>query len=251
MILDEIIRRTKKRVDLLPAEFPVNAARSHASLIDAIQNKNGRNAVIAEIKCASPSRGIIRRNVDITMMAGALADRGCVALSVLTEPYYFGGTGQDIARVKSAVSIPVLRKDFIIDERQIAESFALGADAVLLIAAVLKDRLPVFVGLAQEYGLEPLVEVRTRSEVKAALSTTTELVGINNRNLSTLKINRSATRLLSKSIRSAGRTIISESGMLTGDDIREMKPYCDAFLIGSSIMAHERPEKKLEEFVCA
>ncbi|MDD1699605.1 MAG: indole-3-glycerol phosphate synthase TrpC [Methanoregula sp.] len=251
MILDEIIGRTKKRVALLPAEFPVNVARSHASLIDAIQNKNGRNAVIAEIKCASPSRGIIRRNVDMTMMAGALADRGCVALSVLTEPYYFGGTGQDIARVKSAVSIPVLRKDFIIDERQIAESLSLGADAVLLIAAVLKERLPVFVDLAQEYGLEPLVEVRTRSEVKAALSTTTELIGINNRNLSTLKINRSTTRLLSKSIRSAGRTIISESGMLTGDDIREMKPYCDAFLIGSSIMAHERPEKKLEEFVCA
>ncbi len=122
MILDEIIRRTQKRVDLLPQVFPENGTRNKVSLIDAIQNRNGKNAVIAEIKCASPSRGIIRRNVDMTIMAGTLAARGCVALSVLTEPYYFGGTGQDIAKVKSAVSIPVLRKDFVIDERQIAES---------------------------------------------------------------------------------------------------------------------------------
>ncbi len=251
MILDEIILRTQKRVALLPEAFPENGTRSHASLIDAIRKRNGRNAVIAEIKCASPSRGIIRRNVDMAMMAGALAGRGCVALSVLTEPYFFGGTGQDIARVKSAVGIPVLRKDFIIDERQIAESRALGADAVLLIAAVLKERLPAFVDLAQEYGIEPLVEVHTGSEVKTALSTNAELIGINNRNLSTLRIDRSTTRLLSVSIRSTGRTIVSESGMQSADDIREMKPYCDAFLIGSSIMAHIHPEKKLEEFVCA
>ena len=251
MILDEIIRRTQKRVALLPEAFPENGTRSHASLIDAIRNRNGRNAVIAEIKCTSPSRGIIRRNVDMTMMAGALAGRGCVALSVLTEPYFFGGTGQDIARVKSAVDIPVLRKDFIIDERQIAESRALGADAILLIAAVLKERLPAFVNLTQEYGLEPLVEVHTGSEVETALSTNAELIGINNRNLSTLRIDRSTTRFLSDSIRSAGRMIVSESGMQSADDIREMKPYCDAFLIGSSIMAHKHPEKKLEEFVCA
>jgi indole-3-glycerol phosphate synthase len=174
-----------------------------------------------------------------------------VALSVLTEPYFFGGTAQDIARVKSAVSIPVLRKDFIINEQQIAESRALGSDAVLLIAAVLKERLPVFVDLALDYGLEPLVEVHDATDVKTALATRAELIGINNRNLATLTIDRSTTRLLSESIRSAGRTIVSESGMRSADDIREMKPYCDAFLIGSSIMTHERPEKKLEEFVCA
>ncbi len=251
MILDEIIRCTEKRVARLPASFPENGSRPHASLIDAIRNRNGRNAVIAEIKCTSPSRGVIRRNVDMAMMAGALSGSGCVALSILTEPYYFGGTGQDIARVKSAVSIPVLRKDFIIDERQIAESRALGADAVLLIAAVLNERLPAFVDLAHEYGLEPLVEVRTAEEVETALATRAELIGINNRNLSTLTIDRSTTRLLSESIRSAGRAIVAESGMRSADDIREMKPFCDAFLIGSSIMEQARPEKKLEEFVCA
>jgi len=251
MILDEIIRRTQKRVALLPSEFPENGFRCHASLIDAIQNSNGRNAVIAEIKCTSPSRGIIRRNIDMAMMAGALARSGCVALSVLTEPYFFGGTGQDIARVKSAVSIPVLRKDFIIDEQQIAESRALGADAVLLIAAVLQERLPLFVDLAQQYDLEPLVEVHNAKEVRNALATNTALIGINNRNLATLTIDRSTTRRLSKSIRSAGIMIISESGLRSADDVREMKPYCDAFLIGSSIMEHELPQKKLEEFVCA
>ncbi len=251
MILDEIVRRTEKRVALLPATFPENNTKANVSLADAIRNRNGRNAVIAEIKCASPSHGTIRRNVDMAMMAGALAGSGCVALSVLTEPYFFGGSGQDIARVKSAVGIPVLRKDFIIDEKQIPETQALGADAVLLIAAVLKERLPVFVDLAQEYGLEPLVEVHNAEEIETALATRAELIGINNRNLATLTIDRSTTRLLSGSVRSAGRTIVSESGMRSADDIREMKPYCDAFLIGSSIMAHERPEKKLGEFVCA
>ncbi len=163
MILDDIILRTKKRVALLPRDFPENGAMPHMSLIDAIRNTDARNAIIAEIKCSSPSRGIIRRNVDMAMMAGALASSKCVALSVLTEPYFFGGTGQDIARVKSAVSIPVLRKDFVIDERQIPESLALGADAVFLIATVLKERLPAFVNLALDYGLEPLVEVHTVS----------------------------------------------------------------------------------------
>ena len=251
MILDDIIRRTEKRVAQLPASFPDDPGRPHPSLAAAIRDRNGRNAIIAEIKCASPSRGVIRRNVDMPMMAGVLKTGGCVALSVLTEPYFFGGTGQDIARVKSAVDLPVLRKDFIIDERQIAESRALGADAVLLIAAVLQDRLPYFVDRALTCGLEPLVEVRTGDEARLALSTKTPLIGINNRDLTTLTIDRSTTRVLSEQVRVDGRLVISESGMRSADDVREMKGYCDAFLIGSSIMSHEEPKKKLEEFVCA
>ena len=155
MILDEIIRRTEKRVAQLPRSFHEDPSRNRVSLAEAIRNRNGRNAIIAEIKCASPSRGVIRRNVDMAMMAGVLKEGGCTALSILTEPYFFGGTVQDIGRVKSAVSLPVLRKDFIIDERQIAESRSLGADAVLLIAAVLKSDLPDFVDLA--------IELRSRS----------------------------------------------------------------------------------------
>ena len=251
MILDEIIRKTEKRVAHLPATYTDETIRDTVSLAAAIRNRNGRNAIIAEIKCASPSRGVIRRNVDMAMMAGVLQNGGCIALSVLTEPYFFGGTGQDIARVKGAVDLPVLRKDFIIDERQIAESHSLGADAVLLIAAVLKDRLPDFAGMALEYGLEPLVEVRTPEEVQIALASKAAILGINNRDLTTLTIDRSTTRQLADQVRQGGRLVVSESGMRSAEDIREMKPYCDAFLIGSSIMSHDRPEKKLEEFVCA
>ena len=251
MILDDIVKRTEKRVAQLPASFPEVPGRSRASLAGAIRNRNGKNAIIAEIKCASPSRGVIRRNVDMAMMAGVLKTGGCVALSVLTEPYFFGGTGQDIARVKSAVDLPVLRKDFIIDERQIAESRVLGADAVLLIAAVLKENLADFVDNALDHHLEPLVEVHTAEEADAALATNATLIGVNNRSLVTLGIDRSTTRLISEQIPRDGRLIVSESGMRSADDVREMKRYCDAFLIGSSIMSHDHPGKKLEEFVCA
>jgi indole-3-glycerol phosphate synthase len=251
MILDEIIRRTEKRVAKLPDTFPDPEISTHASLIDAIHEARGKNAIIAEIKCASPSRGIIRRNVDMAMMARVLVDGGCVGLSILTEPYFFGGTLQDVARVKNAVHVPVLRKDFIIDERQIGETRALGADAVLLIASVLGEHLPAFVEASFEAGLEPLVEVHSPQDINSALATRACLIGINNRNLSTLAIDRSTTRLLSEQVRLGGRTIVSESGMRSADDVREMKSYCDAFLIGSSIMADAEPKKKLEEFVCA
>jgi indole-3-glycerol phosphate synthase len=251
MILDEIIKRTERRVAGLPSTFPEGPRRDHVSLSAAIRNRNGKNAIIAEIKCASPSRGVIRRNVDMAMMAGVLEQAGCTALSVLTEPYFFGGTARDIGRVKSAVKLPVLRKDFIIDERQIDESRALGADAVLLIAAVLKRNLADFIDLAISNNLEPLVEVHTADEAAEALSTRAILIGINNRNLETFGIDRSTTRILSDRIRLKDRLIVSESGMRSADDIREMKQYCDAFLIGSSIMSHHHPGKKLEEFVCA
>ena len=251
MILDEIVRRTEKRVAHLPPSFPEPSGNNRPSLSAAIRGRTGRNAVIAEIKCASPSSGVIRRNVDMARMAGVLEGAGCVALSVLTEPYFFGGSGQDIARVKTSVAIPVLRKDFIIDTRQIAESQALGADAVLLIAAVLGKRLPEFVDCARDYHLEPLVEIHNAEEAEAAKATRATLIGINNRDLSTMLIDRSTTRRLSGKIRQNGRLVISESGMRSAEDLREMRDYCDAFLIGSSIMAQERPEKKLEEFVCA
>jgi len=220
MILDEIIRKTEKRVQNLPGSFPESPVRNRESLAAAIRNRNGKNAIIAEIKCASPSHGIIRRNVDMAMMAGVLRDGGCVALSVLTEPYFFGGTVQDIGKVKSAVNIPVLRKDFIIDERQIAESRALGADAVLLIASVLKKRLPHFVDSVLASGLEPLVEVRTKAEADEAISTKATLIGINNRNLSTFTINRSTTRHISEQVQREGILIVSESGMGSADDLR-------------------------------
>jgi len=251
MILDEIVSRTKKRVEKLPKEFPETNGSRHASLEAAIRSAQAKNPVIAEIKCASPSGGVIRRNVDMGMMAGVLADGGCVGISVLTEPYFFGGSCGDIAKVKGAVRVPVLRKDFVVDLRQVAETRALGADAVLLIAAVLKNRLSEFVDAVYAAGLEPLVEVHNADEIALALGTTAQLIGINNRDLATMTINRSTTRKLSELVRAQDRLVISESGMRSADDVRELRPYCDAFLIGSSIMADKRPDKKLGEFLCA
>jgi indole-3-glycerol phosphate synthase len=189
--------------------------------------------------------------VDMPVMARSLAGAGCVALSVLTEPHWFGGSVRDIARVKDAVAVPVLRKDFIIDARQVDETRALGADALLLIAAVLQERLSEFVDRSLDAGLEPLVEVHNEAEVKQALATRAAIIGINNRDLTTLAIDRSFTRTLSPGIRSSGRLVISESGMRSADDVRELKPYCDAFLIGSAIMSDQHPHRKLSEFVCA
>jgi len=251
MILDDIVCRTKRRVERLPVMFPEPMDRTHISLSAAIRNRNGKTAVIAEIKCASPSRGMIRRNVDMPMMARSLVAGGCTALSVLTEPHYFGGSVRDIAEVAGSVAVPVLRKDFIIDRRQLDETRSLGADAVLLIAAVLHDDLPAYVDYAFDCGLEPLVEVHTGAEALSALATRAKVIGINNRNLATLSIDRSTTRTLAGGIRAAGRIVVSESGMHSADDVRELRPYCDAFLIGSSIMSCDEPAKKLEEFVCA
>ena len=251
MMLDEIISETRKRVERLPATFPENPRTTHASLSQAIRSARGKNAVIAELKCASPTRGTIRAGVDIPSMAQAFVSAGCVALSILTEPQFFSGSVRDIPLVKDVVGVPVLRKDFIIDRRQIAETRALGADAVLLIAAVLGGRLPGFVDDAFDEGLEPLVEVHTPADVKIARSTRADIIGINNRDLATLAVDLSTTRALSPLVRSAGRIVVCESGIASAGDVRDLRPFCDAFLIGTSIMAHDTPGKKLEEFVCA
>ena len=145
----------------------------------------------------------------------------------------------------------MLRKDFIIDPRQLEETRSLGADAVLLIAAILGDRLNGFVERAMALGLEPLVEVHTRREAEIALATGAELIGVNNRDLQTMKIDLGTTLALGPGIRGAGRQVISESGIRTPGDIRALRPACNAFLIGTSIMASEDPRKALEEFVCA
>ena len=251
MMLDSIISETRKRVDRLPVSFPKNPRDTHASLSRAIRSARGKNAVIAELKCASPTRGTIRSDVDLASMAKTFVSAGCVALSVLTEPHFFAGSVRDIPLVKDVVGVPVLRKDFIIDRRQIAETRALGADAVLLITAVLGGRLPGFVDDAFDEGLEPLVEVHTHADVEIAQSTRADIIGINNRDLSTLAVDLSTTRVLSPLVRSAGRIVVCESGIASAGDVRDLRPFCDAYLIGTSIMAHDTPEKKLEEFVCA
>lgn len=251
MILDEILEATGERIRALRGRSFTLPARRHRSLSAAIGHAPGRNAIIAEVKFSSPSRGRIRAPVPPEQIAQDLIRGGCCALSVLTEPAFFGGSPDSLARVRRAVEVPVLRKDFIIDPVQIDETGSLGADAVLLIASLLGDRLPEFVERAHALGIEPLVEVHTPEEADAALGTGASLIGVNNRDLRTLEIDLSATRTLGPGIRKAGRQVVSESGIGTPEDIRALRSFCDAFLIGSSLMASEDPARTLEGFVCA
>jgi indole-3-glycerol phosphate synthase len=252
VILDQVIRATAGRVAGLPrnpGEFPLK--RDHHSLHAVLGRRGGRNAIIAEIKFASPSRGNIREEIDPAGLAVGMASAGSAALSVLTEPYFFHGRTEFIPIIRARVTVPILRKDFIIDERQLVESRMLGADAVLLIARVLGDGLPDMVDAAFAYGLEPLVEVHTADEVKAALGTATRMVGINNRNLNTFRIDLSTTLRLAPLVREAGLVVVSESGFLWPCDVRGLRHLADGYLIGSAIMAAQDPQKALEGFVFA
>ncbi len=249
MILDDIVRTTALRIREPAHGGEINY--SPLSLKEAITSVQGRHAVIAEIKFSSPSRGVIRERTSPGEIAEEYQRGGCAAISVLTEPEYFGGWPEDIAAVKSAVSLPVLRKDFIIDMRQIAETRALGADAVLLIASLLGERLGDFVCAAYAEGLEPLVEVHTPAEVALALASGAEIIGINNRDLRTMEVRPETTAALAGSIRDAGRIVVSMSGILGPDDIRRLAPHADAFLAGTALMSAEDPRTMLEELVCA
>jgi indole-3-glycerol phosphate synthase len=251
MILDEILETTRERVRALDGRsFPAPVG-GRRSLAGAIRGAAGRNAIIAELKFSSPTRGVIRPPTAPDLVARDLVAGGCCALSVLTEPHFFGGSPDSIDRVRRAVEVPVLRKDFIIDPLQLEETRSLGADAVLLIASLLGERLPGFVEKALALGLEPLVEVRTRKEAGTALTTGAELIGVNNRNLQTMELDLSTTLALGPMIRRAGRTVVSESGICVPGDIRTLRQACDAFLIGTSVMASEDPGKALEDLVCA
>jgi indole-3-glycerol phosphate synthase len=265
MILEKIVQASTLRAQTLPypgLQNPKNQSvfsdlsnRQVISLHDAIvrthTKKREKNAIIAEIKPASPSRGHIRAITDPVAVAKELVKNGCCAISVITEPAFFQGNIATIQAIRGSVQVPILRKDFIVDLRQIKETRQIGADAVLLIAAVLKDRLSEFVDATMDQGLEPLVEVHTRQEVRSALDTSAVLIGVNNRNLKTLKTDISMTCRLSPLIREAGRKVIAESGVIWPCDIRTLRPYADGFLIGSSIMAAQDPGKRLEGFVSA
>jgi indole-3-glycerol phosphate synthase len=251
MILTRILEHAEERAGQLKEIPPIERYQENLSLKMAIQTVTDRNAVIAELKYASPSRGSIRKGPPPEILAQELIDGGCAALSVLTEPHFFGGDCDYIRRVKAISRVPVLRKDFIIDVRQLYETKTLNADAVLLIAAILRDRLPAFVDLSRNLGLEPLVETHNEQEVILALSTDAELIGINNRDLKMMKIDLRTTKRLSRLIDREDRVVVSESGVVWPYDIRHLNPYCDAFLIGSSIMASQNPRKRLEGFVYA
>jgi indole-3-glycerol phosphate synthase len=253
MILDQVLQATAARVAGLPGveEYPLPSQKKYCSLSSSLRQKGLGNRIISEIKFASPSSGTIRSAGDPMTFARDFAHAGAAALSILTEPVFFHGDPAFIPAIRPHVEIPLLRKDFIIDERQLAESRALGADAILLIAGVLGDSLDDMVDSALAYGLEPLVEVHCREEANAVLSTNTRLAGINNRDLRTMRTDLSLTMRLAPSLQQAGLTVVSESGVIWPCDIRTLRPFADAFLIGTAIMRSPDPVQRLEGFVRA
>ncbi len=210
-----------------------------------------RTKIIAEVKKASPSEGKIKE-VNPEEQAKLYEKAGATAISVLTEKHYFNGSLEDLERVRKAVSLPILRKDFTIHEVHILEAKAYGADIVLLIVRMLSDdELKRLIRFARELSLFPLVEVFTLEEVKRAIDAGAEIIGINNRDLQTFRIDLNTTKELAPKAKELGaRFVISESGISRREEILELMNYqVDAFLIGTSLMKSEDPYRKLRELL--
>lgn len=216
--------------------------------VAAIRQKmeNGQSAVIAEIKRASPSKGVIRADFRPADIARSYAEHGAACLSVLTDRQYFQGAPEYLQAARAACTLPVLRKDFLIDAYQVAEARAMGADAILLIAAALD--LPQMQALerqAMDYGMAVLVEVHDGLELEAALQLQTPLLGINNRNLRTFEVSLETTLRLLPRI-PAERIVVTESGILSrGDVIRMRENDVHAFLVGEAFMRAPEPGEAL------
>ena len=246
MILDAIIASSHRRAAALPDTFAYEVF-SQRSLKRALLSRSP--AVIGEVKYASP-KGATGATLPPGRLAAAMAAGGAVAISVLTEPTVFAGDPSFIGEVRRHVSLPILRKDILVHQRQIRESRALGADAVLLIASVLGDDLPVFVDSAIECGLEPLVEVGSAAEADDAIATRAVLIGINNRDLRTLRIDLSSSARIAPVIRAAGRIPIAMSGISTPAEVEEAMKTCMGVLIGRSIASAADPREAMEVFAC-
>jgi indole-3-glycerol phosphate synthase len=249
MILEQILAATRERVSLLPPAFPVTPPSPIRSLCQAIQSASGINPIIGELKCSSPTRGRLQDPERAERLAADLVAGGCIALSVVTEPSYFGGSIDLLTRVRDRVPVPVLRKDFIIDTRQVYETRAIGADAILLIARILGKDLPTYVSLSRSLGLEPLVEVHNPAEVPTALASGADLIGINNRNLQTMEVDLGTTGRLAPLC--GNTTRISMSGITNRAELCRLKGSVHAFLIGSSLMTAPDIQPILEGFVSA
>ncbi len=255
MFLEKIVETKRNEVAYLKQTRPLTELKMAAldmpdsrDFAGAVGGK--KCAIIAEVKRRSPSKGIIRDPFDPVAIACLYEQKGASAISVLTDEHFFGGQGSYIAAIKSMVKLPLLRKDFIIDICQIYETKALGADAILLIAAILdKDNLKRFIELAESLGLSPLVEVHTMEDVEKALTAGARIMGINNRDLVTFATDLKVSEELIPSIPD-DRIVISESGIATRGDIeRLMAAGIHAFLIGETLMAAEDTGAKLDELL--
>jgi len=216
-----------------------------------------RNPIIAEIKPVSPARGPLRPEIDPVRAATRIVNGGAIALSVLTEPNNFGGSLENLRKVRAHVHLPLLMKDIVVHEKQIEAARRSGADSVLLIEAIFSkypiSSLARMIRLAHESRLEVLVEVHSEDELERAMNSEADILGLNNRDLTTLETNLDTTiRLMAKARGRTEKVLISESGFESAEDIRKIKPSrVNGYLIGSSIMLAEDFETKVREFVLA
>ena len=254
--LDEILKVTKASVEEKKKASPLLEASTSSDLFlskDCFAEslrasiESHHVAVIAEMKKASPSQGMIRENYDPSELAKQYLEAKAACLSILTDEPFFKGSLEHISIVKETVDLPVLRKDFIVDEYQIHESLLKGADCILLIVAALsKNQLQEFSHLASDLNLEVLVEVHDEEEVERALEIRPNLIGINNRDLETCEVNLETTERLVEEIPKEILTV-SESGIKSSKDVKKiMSSGVSAFLVGEVFMRAEDPGKELK-----
>ncbi|MGQ0550719.1 MAG: indole-3-glycerol phosphate synthase TrpC [Armatimonadota bacterium] len=256
-VLDEIVAHKREEVAAARMAVPVSMlaedarrARPPLDLFEALAQ--GGLSVIAEIKQKSPSAGMIRQGADAAEIARQYVAAGARAISVLTDERHFGGRAEHLQAVRAAVPVPVLRKDFIVEDYQVYESRALGADAVLLIASLFdQPALRQLIVLAASLGMSALVEVHTEPEVVRALAADAEIIGINNRDLRSFEVDLETTARLRPCV-PPGVLVVSESGIETPADVaRVCRAGVDAILVGTALMASPDPGARLRALLTA
>jgi indole-3-glycerol phosphate synthase len=264
-ILDKIVAEKKAEIALLPERVLASGDLRDALLerderrdfLAALRKpRHGDIALIAEVKKASPSAGVICKDFDPVRIAREYEMAGASCLSVLTDGKFFQGSLDYLRQIRSAVKLPLLRKDFIIDERQILEAVEWGADAILLIVAILSDeQLKKFHSLATEAGLAALVEVHDEEELERALKISPLLIGVNNRNLKTFKVDLATTEKLAAKLFPSPATrhpslLVAESGIHTRADVERLKKCgAKAILVGESLMRGGDIKSKIRELI--
>lgn len=257
-ILDKIVEEKKREIAKLPMRIIAagdlrDALLEHGErrdFIKALTHPRGGVPLIAEVKKASPSAGIICKDFDPIRIAKEYEAAGASCLSVLTDEKFFQGSLDYLRQIRAAVKLPLLRKDFIIDERQILEAIEWGADAILLIVSILTDdQLKKFHTLAMDAGLAALVEVHDAAEMDRALKIGAELIGINNRDLKTFKVDLATTENLAAKL-GHGKILVAESGIHTRADVERLKKCgASAILVGESLLRGGDIKTKIRELI--
>lgn len=258
-LLETIVAATRRIVDIRAGREPLSAIAARAArraahpgrFLEALGGANGRDLqtvprVIAECKRRSPSRGVLKADYDPAAIAAGYEHAGAAAISVLTEPTFFDGALEHLQRVRGAVGLPLLRKDFIVSEYQLFEAGAAGADAVLLVAAALaRGELAALHARAVELGLDVLVEVHDRDELSAAVDAGARAIGVNNRNLRTLDVDVHVSEMLIAHI-PRDVVVVSESGLRTAADLMRLRQLgYHAFLVGERLVTARDPGSAL------